>query len=100
MSINYNEVLLNAFVAPATPARPSGCGRVYVVLSDKTHAKGIAKAAKAMGKIFQAKAHYGMTNALYIGYDNADGYALGIGTSVAAYLNANGIACYRDEHGD
>lgn len=97
--LNYTRILNEAFTSPAAPERPLGIGRIYVVI-DKGHARGVAKAAKALGKIFQTKAHYGMKNALYIGYDNHDGRALARGTKVVEVLKAHGIGAYRDEHGD
>jgi len=96
----YANILRQAFDEPITAERASGSGRVYVVITEKEHAKGVAKAAKALGKIFQTKAHYGMRNALYIGYDNATGRELARGTKVVEVLKAHGIGAYRDEHGD
>jgi hypothetical protein len=98
-NINYVQVLQSAFDAPVTMERGVGCGRIYVVV-DKEHAKGISTAAKKLGKIFQRTAHYGMKNALYVGYDNCDGRALSRGTKIVETLRAAGIGCHRDEHGD
>jgi len=97
---DLNKVLADAFASPIARERGIGCGRVYVVISDKAQAKLVEKAAKKLDKIFQKKAHYGMTNALYIGYDNCDGAALARGTAVVKALKEAGINCYRDEHGD
>ena len=97
--MNYLAILSAAFATPFQPERPSGCGRVYVCVS-KDHAKGIKAAAKRLGQIFQTTSHYGDRYALYVGYDNADGKALGQGTAIVSALNAAGISAYRNEHGD
>ena len=98
--INYKAVLTEAFSAPVVREQGIGACRVYVSILDKTHAAGIKKAAKALGKIFQTKAHYGLTNALYIGYDNFGGAELSRGTTVVNVLQAAGIKAYRSEEGD
>ena len=98
--INYKAVLTEAFSAPVVRERGIGCGRIYVCVTDKEQAKEVGKAAKALGKIFQKKAHYGLTNALYIGYDNSTGTELSRGTTVVNVLQAAGIKCYRTEEGD
>lgn len=96
--MDYVSILKTALAAPFT-AEPSCCGRVYVSV-DKEHARGIKAAAKKLGRTFQTSGHYGTRNVLYVGYDNADGKALGQGTAIVASLKAAGIGCYRDEHGD
>lgn len=93
------NALQHAFSIPVTPERGIGCCRVYVTVS-KGSASAVAKAAQAINKTFQRKAHYGMTNALYIGYDNCDGIELARGTAVVRALQALGIDCSRQEHGD
>jgi phosphomannomutase len=98
--IDYKTILREAFGAPVVREQGIGACRVYVSLTDKEHATGIAKAAKALGKIFQRKAHYGLTNALYIGYDNFSGSELSRGATVVKVLQAAGIECYRTEEGD
>jgi len=99
--MDYKSVLNAAFYdAPIQIGRGIGCCRVYVVISDKAHVKGVAKAARAMNKVFQTKAHYGMSNALYIGYDNCDGLALARANAVAKVFNENKISCYVEYHGD
>ena len=90
-------------VAMATVVRPEpgiGCGRIYVLISDKDQAKLVGKAAKNLGLIFLKKSNYGTSNAIYIGYDNCDGIALAKGTAVAKALNAIGVVCHRDEVAD
>jgi hypothetical protein len=98
---NYVAILTEALNAAAVAPRERGigCGRIYVSVSSE-HAKGVAKAAKKLGKIFQKCSHYGTSNALYVGYDNCDGRALAQGTAIVKVLKAHGISCYRDECGD
>ena len=100
--LDYNDILAEALrtAADATPERISGCGRVYVCIVDKAHVKGVEKAAKAAGRIFQRKGYAGMRNVLYVGYDNATGKELARGTAMAMVFEAHGISCYRDEQGD
>jgi hypothetical protein len=83
-----------------TPERPSGCGRVYVIIGDKQHAKLVAKACKIAGIPFYTKAYGTSGNAIYIGYDNASGRPLAQGTLMVEKLQEIGISCYRDEVGD
>lgn len=98
---------------PVTPKRASGCGCVYVCLSGSMNTetlkyekvkpevvKAVAKAAEATGMIFQRKAHYGFSNALYVGYDNADGRALALGELLAQKLTDAGIKAYMDAGAD
>ena len=93
-------ILKSALEAPVIPERPQGCGRIYVAVPDKDAAKKVSAAAKKLGMDFQPRSYYGTRNALYIGYDNADGRTLARGTAVVAALKAVGISCHRDEHGD
>lgn len=94
------EVLALAKNKPVQPERGIGCCRVYVSVMDKAKAKEVAKAAKALGMIFQKKGYAGATNVLYVGYDNCDGRALARGAAVVDALNGIGIECYRDEYAD
>lgn len=98
--MDYVATLTAGFTKPVPAERGIGCGRIYVVISDKAHVPGVRKAAKKLGKIFQGKSHYGDSNALYVGYDNCDGNALARGTAVVEALKAAGISAYRNEHGD
>lgn len=105
-------VLAEVKTSTVTPVRASGCGRVYVCLSgfdmtsmtsrkvDAKIVKAVAEAAKKVGMIFQRKAHYGMTNALYVGYDNATGRELAKGELLARRLTEAGVPAYCDAHGD
>jgi len=101
MTKDYVAILTEAFNAAAAAPRERGigCGRIYVSVTSE-HAKGIAKAAKVLGKIYQKHSYYGTSNALYVGYDNCDGRALAQGTAVVKVLKAHDISCYRDECGD
>jgi hypothetical protein len=99
---NYYAILLEAQEAArkAAPVRVyGGCGRVYLSVP-KLHAKGIGKAAKKLGMIYQGKSYYGTSNALYVGYDNADGLANGRGNAMLAVLTAHGIDAYLDLQSD
>jgi hypothetical protein len=99
---NYKALLTEALAAgeSAPRERAMGCGRIYVCIVEKEDAKGIAKAAKSLGRIFQKKGYAGATNVLYVGYDNCDGGALGQGTAIVNSLEEAGVRCYRDEYGD
>lgn len=100
------EALKSALEAPVTPGRSPacGCGRVYVVLSkapqDRPLVNAFAAAAKKLGALFLRKAYGTCGNALYCGYDNADGRALAKAHAVAKVLGDNGIGCYVDAVAD
>lgn len=99
--IDYAAILTEAFASTIGARGPSsGCGRVYVTICDDEHAKGIAKAAKKTGRIFQKKTYYGDRNAVYVGYDNCTGDELAQGEMIAKFLTDRGIKSYRTEHGD
>lgn len=98
--MDYAAILSAAMSKPVVAERPLGACRVYVSISDKEHAKGVAKAAKKVGVEFQTRTYYGTRTALYIGYDNFGGRELARGTAVVNALNAAGIPCFRDEQGD
>lgn len=97
---DYVAILKEGFFAPVAAERSSGCGRVYVAITDPIHFKGIKAAAKYLGKIYQTKTHYGDRNAIYVGYDNATGVELARGTKLVEALKVAGIGAYRNEHGD
>lgn len=94
----YKKILADAFEQPAqsTAGMYMSCARVYVIISEKNHVAGIEAAAKAIGKTFQRKPHYGFRNALYIGYETASGQTYGKGLAVAAHLSVCGIPAYCD----
>lgn len=95
------DALRAAQAAPSSPVRASGCGRAYVCVSgDKATIKAVAAACKTLGLIFQ-RVGYGVgSNAIYIGYDNCDGRALGRSEVFAKVLNDHGISAYPDAASD
>jgi|SRR5579859_2646184 len=97
------DLLVAAFAAPyVVPARGFGCGRAYVCLGklDPKTASAVAAACKKLGKIFQRKAYYGLRNAIYVGYDNADGKALAQSEAIAASLTTAGLPAYSEACSD
>jgi len=97
------EAVTVAFGLQVAPKQGAfgGCGRVYVCVSgDKATINAVAAAAKKLGLIFQRKAHYGLGNALYIGYDNADGRAIARGEAIAESLTKAGLPAYMEACGD
>lgn len=97
------KALVEANAAPFAPARISGCGRAYVCVGglDKAGTKVLAEACKALGLLFNPKGHYGVGRcSIYIGYDNADGRALGKSKVFAQVLNQHGIPAYDDAASD
>lgn len=106
MSVNVKEALVAAMAAPSVRARASGCGRAYVVFSvpkeeRKAMGKALAAACKALGLMYLPKA-YGVSGGpcIYMGYDNADGRALGKASAVADALKAAGFNAYMDAVSD
>ena len=91
-----------AAMQAAKPARASGCGRVYVTLEglDRRGRLATTRFAKASGLIFQTRAHYGMRDALYLGYDNATGRQLGQGEAFVAALALHGVAASLEAQAD
>jgi hypothetical protein len=93
-----------ANAAPFQPARTSGCGRAYVCVmgvgdnkkENKAYMKLVAAACKEVGLMFLDKNYGAGGNAIYMGYDNADGRALGRAAAFAKALNAAGVRCYED----
>jgi len=91
----------NAVYMPKAVA--CGCGRAYVTLSSKNDRKtvnAVAKACKTLGLMFLRKAYGTTGNSIYIGYDNADGRALGRAEAFAAKLTEHGIPAYSDAVAD
>jgi hypothetical protein len=87
--------------APWTPSPSSGCGRAYVVVTaDRATVNAVSAACKTLGLMFLRKAYGTSGNAIYIGYDNADGRALGRSKAFADALAAQGVPCYSDAVGD
>lgn len=98
----WKKAFTEAFAAPFTPReRTSGCGRAYVCLTGiKKERRAVAAAAKEAGVMYLKDAYGTGGDALYIGYDNCDGRALGKADAVEASLKAAGIGCYVDAVGD
>lgn len=97
------EALKAANAVAFEPAPASGCGRAYVTLSmgkDRATVNAVAAGCKSLGLLFQRKGYRGLTNAIYIGYDNADGRALGKAKAFAAELTKRGIPAYDDAQED
>ena len=95
------QAIKEAMAAPFEPSRPSGCGRAYVIVSaDRSVVNAVSAACKAAGLMFLRKAYGTSGNAIYMGYDNANGRALGKAKAFAESLNASGIQCYDDAVGD
>ena len=93
--------LLAANAASFTAGRGYGCGRAYVCLSGpKEEVKRVAASCKELGLMFLKKAYGTSGNAIYMGYDNADGKAIAKSEAFASVLNARGIKCYTDAVGD
>lgn len=96
--MNKEELLAKAIKAfnyskDVTPSGPAcGCGRVYVSLGYKpirknSWVKGILERAgfKVMTKPYDSGLF------IYVGYDNADGYALAMGEKIAEEFRKEGI---------
>ena len=99
--IQIAEALKAAMAAPYTAQRASGCGRAYVCVSGtKEEVKAFADACKAQGLMFLKKAYGTSGNALYVGYDNADGKVLARAEVIAAELGKHGLRAYSDAVGD
>lgn len=99
--IAYDAVKAASEAPYVSPGRGYGCGRAYVSIdADKATINAIAAACSRLGLIFQRKAHYGLRNAIYIGYDNADGRAIAKSQAFAAELNKRGIKAYDSAESD
>ena len=99
------EALRTAWLAPVVPkAGPTGgCGRAYVCVSraiGRAGVNAVAAACKKLGIMFLRKAYGTGGNAIYCGYDNADGRALAKSEAVAAALSAAGIPAYAEAVAD
>jgi hypothetical protein len=97
------DALRAAMALPSTPKTgpTGGCGRAYVCVSgERAEINAFAAACKDQGHMFLRKAYGTSGNALYVGYDNADGAALARSEVIAAELNRRGLRCYADAVGD
>lgn len=90
-----------AKAAPVTAAPACGCGRAYVVVSgDRATVNAVSAASKKLGLTFLRKAYGTAGNAIYCGYDNADGRALGKANAIASELTKRGLSAYVDAVAD
>jgi hypothetical protein len=97
------EALKAAWAAPVVVASGpcGGCGRAYVCVSgDRATVNAFAAACRELGLMFLRKAYGTSGNALYVGYDNADGRALAKSHVVADELNKRGVKAYSDAVAD
>ncbi len=95
------EILTLANAAPFTAKPACGCGRAYVCVSGtRPEINAVSKACKKLGLTFLRKAYGTSGNAIYMGYDNADGRALAKAEAFAEVCRANGIKCYTDAVAD
>lgn len=79
------------------PARGFGCGRAYVsVGGERAEVNAVSAACKKLGLMFLRKAYGTLGNAIYVGYDNADGRALARAEAMATVLKARGLRAYVD----
>ena len=80
---------------------PSCCGRAYVFVGFGKLTKGM-KAAKILEKYgFKLTPRpYGTGLYIYVGYDNADGYAMGKAEMIAAEFKKVGIVAGADGDAD
>jgi len=92
--IDYKEAISTGLTNPHVIQCYGGCARIYVMAYGKEAAKKLQTAAKQAGLTFQKKAAYGLTNAMYIGYDTGSKTVYGQGEAVAANLRKLGIECY------
>jgi hypothetical protein len=70
------------------------------VSADRATVNAVAAACRKLGVMFLRKNYGAGGNALYCGYDNADGRALAKAEAVAASLKAAGLSCYVDGASD
>ena len=106
--VNVLEALRVAQNVPYKPARPSGCGRAYVCVmtpdvdkkAKRKFHQDLLKACAELQLIFNVRGHGVGRNAIYIGYDNCDGKALGRSEAFAKSLCDAGIQAYPDAADD
>lgn len=80
---------------------PSGCARIYVCIYgvDAKTMNLVAATCKKLGLIFQRKAHYGLRNAIYVGY-SMHGREYAKGEAMAAGFTSAGLPAYSTAEGD
>lgn len=100
ITLRFTDCLAKALAASrqATAADfrgARGCARCYVTLCradysrlTQADARAVLGWANANGLKFQRKAHYGLRDALYLGYDNATGLEAARAEAFARALNA------------
>lgn len=97
MSSQVTRAIETAFALPAEARRACGCGRAYVVFAEpRGVVNAVATSCRELGLLFLRKAYGTAGNALYVGYDNADGAALGRAHVVSDELNRVGFRTYVD----
>lgn len=96
------EAVKAAAEAPFAPhARGFGCGRAYVTVGgDRAEINAVSAACKKLGLMFLRNAYGTSGNAIYCGYDNADGRALAKAEAMASVLKARGLRAYVDAVSD
>lgn len=97
MALNTALAARNA----CTASGPAGCARIYVGVYgvDRKTVNAVAAYCKANHLIFQRKAHYNLSNAIYLGYSmNGTEYAKG--EAFAEALKNAGIPAYMEACGD
>ncbi|MCS7316836.1 MAG: hypothetical protein NZZ41_00740 [Candidatus Dojkabacteria bacterium] len=99
---NIFEKILDQWKNSYSPVgRVIGCCRVYVSVNvPKDQVRLLSKACKKHNLIFQKKSYYKDINAIYIGYDNCDGIALGRAEHLVQLFRDNNIAAVMNAHGD
>ena len=101
------EALVAAYAAPYVAKPACGCGRAYVCFTGgsspseyRATVNAVSAACKKLGVTFLRKAYGTSNNSIYVGYDNADGRALGKAKAMAAALTASGFPAYEDAVAD
>jgi hypothetical protein len=98
-AVELVPVLLAALEQPVVAKPACGCGRAYVCVG-KAWATEVGKACKKVGLMWLKKAYGTAGNAIYCGYDNADGKALAKANAICEALRAAGVSAYTDAVAD
>lgn len=88
----------------ADRAPPTGCGRAYVRLSlgeldaagKRAWRAALSTECKKHGWRWLGSDSGSNRDSIYVGYDNADGVAMGQALAMANALKSAGFACYAD----
>lgn len=98
------EAAIDAAIAKRTaPAvRTSGCGRAYVRFFNLTRAQRTAlrKRCEVEGWRWLGADSGRNKDSIYVGYDNADGIALGQAQAMTGAFKAHGYECCHDGEDD